>query len=520
MLGTSFAEWLFIRASIIIFRYTPLLWSAGLGLTYLVLPLSTHRFTLISVLSVLLLSEACFFAFLYYPYQRRLKQEVKYPDSLVTKERRELFEKCIDNVPSLETYLQWWFLGASVESIRRENVREFLCWAFFDQRYEELKENDLDDDGTSTLDELEKYIELIERRLGRNLGEGRGNVESLRLTFDDISTTYRGLAWYTIIFVVDQATHLAMRWHGFQYYARPRTEAIRVFPPRPLEVLSQQRSPARGLSYWYRPHESKTHTPILFFHGIGVGLWTYVRFLADIYRISKRGGQGGTGIIAIELLPISFRLTDPPLEKTMFLQQMTAIVDYHHWQEFTITSHSYGSVLITHALHQPDLSKRIASVVLIDPVTIMLHLPNVAYNFTRRKPKRANEWQLWYFASTDPGVAHCLGRCFFWRENILWKEELGTASSPDGSTTIREPRRGVKASVFLSGQDIIVDAPAIAQYLNSGETIEPGLGGSADGVDVHTFPHLDHAQVFDDSSSCERVVQAILLLAETGDLTA
>ncbi|KAI0244982.1 hypothetical protein BJV78DRAFT_1287169 [Lactifluus subvellereus] len=39
-----------------------------------------------------------------------------------------------------------------------------------------------------------------------------------------------------------------------------------------------------------------------------------------------------------------------------------------------------------------------AATLLIDPIPFLLHYPTVAYNFVYRQPRRANEWQLWYFA--------------------------------------------------------------------------------------------------------------------------
>jgi pimeloyl-ACP methyl ester carboxylesterase len=228
--------------------------------------------------------------------------------------------------------------------------------------------------------------------------------------------------------------------------------------------------------------------PVVFFHGIGVGLLTYIQFLAGIARSSSKP-EAKIGVIAIELLPVSFRLTSPPPTKEEFLTQMARIVDHHGWDSYAIASHSYGSVLTTHMLHSPQLGPKVASVVLIDPVTISLHQPSVAYNFTRRLPRRANEWQLWYFASTDPSVALCLGRYFFWRDNIVWKEDLLGAG---------KKRR---IAICLAGQDLIVDTPAVAEYL-----------GKQEGLEVFVFPRLDHAQVFDDAVLRSQVVQLVKTL--------
>ncbi|KAK5992989.1 hypothetical protein PT974_06414 [Cladobotryum mycophilum] len=371
-----------------------------------------------------------------------------------------------------------------MEEIRRDNLREFLLWGFFDLDGDRTGET-----GSDILEqEMNEFVARIEQGLGRALLSGRGNAQCIRMTFDDIETTYRSLLWYVIMFAIDQIAHCALSWYGFRLYGRP---------------------PATELSYYYRPHISADSFPVVFIHGIGIGLWTYVRFLADIHAAGKRGQGGGVGVIAIEILPVSFRLTSPPLGKAEFLRQMTRILDHHGWDKFAVVSHSYGSVPTTHMIQSPTLQRRIVSVVLIDPVTIMLHHPNVAYNFTRRRPKKANEWQLWYFASTDPGVAHCLGRHFFWQENIVWKEEL---LFRDGNQ--REgPMMGRRVAVCLAGRDILVDTPSVAKYLT--DQMAPycdGVGSSQEvGVKVIMFPKLDHAQVFDSPPDREKVVQLIQL---------
>ncbi|KAF5239117.1 hypothetical protein FANTH_10066 [Fusarium anthophilum] len=496
MIGTSFGEWVFIRLSIAFFRYTPLIYIFLILFLPLIQPVSAV-FPFVCVLLAALLAEVVFYLFIYRPYLQRLKRNADHPPALSRQDRKALFERCFGSVPSLEIYLRWWFLDADPNEIRRENVREFILWAFFERGHG----SGFGDDEETVEEEVEHYLSLVEQRIGRKFEEGRGNVKSLRLTIDGITTTYRSLVWYIIVFFLDQATHFAFRWHGFDFHRRPRSSALRVFPPRPQELFPGLKSPSTRLSYWHRPHTAEDKLPVVFFHGIGIGLWTYVRFLAGLHKTGD--GNGSVGVIALEILPISFRLTPAILDKAEFLAHMTSILEHHCWHKFALVSHSYGSVLTTHMLHEPSFQHRVPSVVLIDPVTIMLHLPDVAYNFTRRQPRRANEWQLWYFASTDPGVALCLGRHFFWRENILWKEDLlGTQS--DG-----HPVRHV--AVTLSGRDLIVDTTAVAEYL--GVDLGNGRSGmvaeSHNGVEVVMFPKLDHAQVFDDRVSRESVIQMV-----------
>ena len=87
----------------------------------------------------------------------------------------------------------------------------------------------------------------------------------------------------------------------------------------------------------------------------------------------------------------------------------------------------------------------------------MLHLPEVAYNFTRRKPRYANEWQIWYYAATDPGIAHTLGRRFCWREMALWKEQLV------------QNGYGRRATAIVGERDNIINSKGVASYVYFGD---------------------------------------------------
>lgn len=126
-----------------------------------------------------------------------------------------------------------------------------------------------------------------------------------------------------------------------------------------------------------------------------------------------------------------------------------------------------------------------------------------------RKPKFANEWQLWYFASKDPGVAHTLSRRFFWSENILWKEDIADR----------------QATIFLSEKDLIVDTSYVRTYLLGHEGYnedsecddvvvsnksDPGGRKMEEGPNVVWCTGLDHGQIFDGGHWRARLVHEIL----------
>ncbi|KAI6081349.1 hypothetical protein F4821DRAFT_249445 [Hypoxylon rubiginosum] len=548
MIGTSIPEYIFIRICIFLVQYTTPLCIACLALLAAVrgswtAAVSHHPLSIALLLGYSIV-DGLYAAFVYLPHSRRLKEEqAQHPPPLARDERRELFQRCFANVPDTRRYLQMWFLGADEEDIRRDNVCEFLLWAFFDRR--PAGEESVEDDA-----ELDEYIDIIEKNMGRRLEPGRGKAEGLRLTLDEVDTQYRSVAWYLAVGIVDLASHCLLALNAFHYHAQPASTILSHIPPRLQDMFTTRRSEVDGLSYWHRPHTATDRLPVLFLHGIGIGLYTYVQFLKRLNSgPGSQDGEGQIGIIAIENLPISFRLTGAPLGRLDFLDRIATILDAHGWDRFVLVSHSYGTALATHMLRSENLTDRIASVMLVDPVTILLHLPDVAYNFTRRRPRSANEWQLWYFASMDPGVAHALGRHFFWKDNIVWKEELlgvarrglptdGTDGVLDGNgvntkgvrTTAKPPR---KVAVCLAERDLIVDTPKVAQYLaaDGDEWVAaPGPAGgrgtspwewssnhdergngylTRDGIELLWFDGLDHAQCFDSKENQDRLCSVI-----------
>jgi len=129
---------------------------------------------------------------------------------------------------------------------------------------------------------------------------------------------------------------------------------------------------------------------------------------------------------------------------------------------------------------------------LIDPVTISIHFGEVPHNFIYRAPRKASEWQLQYFASTDLGIAHAITRRFDWSENVLWKDEI-----KDRTMT-----------VVLSGQDIILDTVGLRNYLTEDDSLgarlycaknypmdHEGLGEK--GLGVLWYHQTNHAEMFD-----------------------
>ena len=508
MIGTSVPEYLFIRVSILGIRaITPL------SIFYCSFSIADHPTTgFRKFLLAGAVLETAFWLLVFLPRKRTLHAAASHPPPLEKEERKALFWKCWDRIPNPEYYLSKWFLGARSYEIRRDNVHDFFRWALLNEGDAAPNAKPLSDEQLARkLDEdaeLDEYVDGTQTLLGRPLDPGRGSAKSLRLTVDDINMLHRPLFWYLLVFVVDTFTSVRLRYNGFFHHRTSFRSSLSVFPPRIAPLLTRQTSPADDLPYWYRPHTSKTRLPILFVHGIGIGLYPYVPFLAAINEHDPRNAEDGdVGIIAIELLPVSFRITKPILDRDDVPFQINKILERHGFDKVVLASHSYGSVVTSHLLHDPMTAPKIGPMLLVDPVTFLLHLPDVAYNFTARQPRRANEHQLYYFASTDMMVAHTLSRHFFWAHNIMWKEDL----------------RGRDVTVSLAGRDLIVDTNTIGKYvagvdLKSEDSEWKERNWKGVGIETVWWPTCDHAQVFDRADGVRKLVDVVRRYAEeSGD---
>ena len=191
MIGTSLLEYIFIRGCIIGLQSV-----APLSIIYCSAWLLSHltKLHLPAVIDIPLpfklwtLAEVIFYGFVNLIYREKLQYEALHPAAPARHERKELFHRCNQTIPDIEAYLEKWFLGASIDEIKRDNVKDFFLWAFFNR----------DGPPGEDDDELEEYIAATEALHGRKIQEGRGKAVCLRLTIDDVSMSHRSILWYLV----------------------------------------------------------------------------------------------------------------------------------------------------------------------------------------------------------------------------------------------------------------------------------------------------------------------------------
>ncbi|KAJ9607451.1 hypothetical protein H2200_008524 [Cladophialophora chaetospira] len=460
MIGNSNAEYIWVVFWVVVLH------SIGpISVAYcLSSPFLPHYLQLPRYLRYWALAETAFYILTYLYQKYHLERPALHPLLTSKEERNRLFDLCLNTTHDHAHYLSKWFMDKDVSAIKRENVKEFFQWAFLNTDViDPIHDEELDD-----------YVKKLEARMGTEFEHGRTDVKSLRLTLDKVNALHRSLIWY-------------------MFYRASTWQSIAILPPRPHAFVASIRSPSEDISYWYQAHTSKTELPVVFLHGIGVGLYPYMEFLKELNQ-GRKEEDGKIGILAVEILPISSRLTSPILQKEEMCLQIRAILHRHGFEKFVLVSHSYGSVITTHLLKTPDMARTISSVILVDPITILLNQPDVAYNFTRRRPRYASEWLLWYFGSKDMGVAHTLSRKFFWSENILWKEDV----------------LDHRCVIFLGEKDSIINSSKVLAYLQDGMQVTSKGEDMADTDCLRSKPRnpsgslnvvwcsgLNHGQVFD-----------------------
>ncbi|KAG7444645.1 uncharacterized protein BT62DRAFT_951638 [Guyanagaster necrorhizus] len=468
MIGKTLPEYIFIRAAITALRLV-----APVSILYLVVSAYRHSFLISPWISFFTIPEALFHLFVFLPRRKTLAKPATYAPQLLTKEERKaLFTRCFRTVFDISQ----WFLCSDILSIKRENVIDWLLWGFFSH---DGKNADEMEQWRSEIDDFISALE-VKALAGANFEEGRNkSINCMRLTFDPVVVLHRPLIWYTIVCFVDMYTagHLASL--GFRHYAPKKW--FQAFPPRPFSIFSRA-STGLHVPYWYRPHRSTIKNPVIFIHGIGIGLYPYISFLRGLVA-----SDPDVGILLIEILPISMRMTSMPvLPRPAMLDEFYAITSSLNITRAVLASHSYGTVVAGHIMRSqqategPPPPTKITAYCFIDPIPFLLHLPDITYNFLYRTPKDANEWLLWYFASRDADVGRTLARHFFWAENVMWKEDL----------------EGENAAVVLSGEDQIVPTRKVWEYLTDQPHGRERWVKEDGKLEVLYFDGADHATVF------------------------
>jgi hypothetical protein len=197
------------------------------------------------------------------------------------------------------------------------------------------------------------------------------------------------------------------------------------------------------------------NTPLVFVHGIGIGLITYQPLIDSLLK-------SGRPIFLPELPFVSgFRPWQGPnavLPPAVVCSTMTAMLATHGYLKGAFAGHSYGTTWLSYMCKYASTS--VAALLFLDPVCFCLHVPRLTKKFVYHRPDPGT---ISYIVRTDLIVNWTIQRSFPWAWIILFTEQVH-----------------VPCSVFLSAEDALVPAQKVEEYLISKGVpmidFQPGMG--------------------------------------------
>ncbi|KAM0751691.1 hypothetical protein T439DRAFT_300689 [Meredithblackwellia eburnea MCA 4105] len=389
-------------------------------------------------------------------------------------------------------FVSLWFYGAKFEDIGRLNMADWLSWSLYGETYDQLvkerkewekkgkpqlhldgspdeDEEGLDIDGDK-LGLMEHCLDLVEARAGRTMPPGRNSrVKTIRLTLDPVRVMSRPLVLYVFVWCLQSAVIANAKRHGFKE-----------------EVDGETRYLVRRPEGWTPDRNcSESNRPLLFLHGLGMGMAQYATLL-NYLCVSKTLKNRPIMILLQPNISMSFfsRGYLDPLEQHSTAAGLKRVAQKYQFDKsgLTVLSHSNGTMVHGWLLKaSPELCLRNC---FVDPVCFCLWEPYVAYNFLYSSPVTPIEYLMRYFVSRELGVAIMLQRSFDWSANLLLPETVPNVESPYHS------------AFFLAGKDSILNADRVRKYLRRHGVKQvggdQGIGDAEGGLKLH--PDNRHGQ--------------------------
>lgn len=186
----------------------------------------------------------------------------------------------------------------------------------------------------------------------------------------------------------------------------------------------------------------KKKMPIVFIHGIGIGLIAYIQ-LIDYFL------ETGRPILLPEIPYVSgFRPWQGPnsvLSPAVVASTMTAMLATHRYPKATFCGHSYGTSWLSYVCkYTPSI---VAAALFLDPICYCLHHPRLTKNFVYSRPDPGT---VSFMIRTDMIINWTIQRAFPWAWISLFVDQV---SCP--------------CTVFLSDDDALVPAKKVESYFRS-----------------------------------------------------
>lgn len=304
--------------------------------------------------------------------------------------------------------LSAWFTGPGCGSpdepeswLRHGNVEEWIAYYWF----RGATPQELKDDAPKEHEELQRLVSMVLESAGLPpLPEGRNpRIKPFLFAKDPLPALHRPLFMYMMSSLLcPLLTGQVMRFLGFR------------------------RGRVGGLRYWTRQRRgdvnpaldvaSPRQMPLVFVHGLGVGLVPYYLFL---YRLSKRH----SGELYVPEFPFfamaPWESVPSAREVVAQLQDMLA-ANRHTGAHFV--GHSFGSVVIGWMLKMSPSS--VVYTTLMEPAMFLMIKADSLSKLLYAPTKSCYETLIRYFAFRELFTVNLLCRNCFWEQSTVWPEDI------------------------------------------------------------------------------------------------
>ncbi|KAE9410640.1 hypothetical protein BT96DRAFT_953179 [Gymnopus androsaceus JB14] len=330
--------------------------------------------------------------------------------------------------------LRTWFGRGIWSTMRVHEVRQWLYWSIFNKNLPELEK--LPRAHRAVLDDT---LELLQKRLGKPIPEGSNTKNRpILLNLDKPIVLWRPFTFYALIAVINLFLD---RWYQVNHNFHHDTWS--AFP----KSWKATRGPR----------------PVVFLHGLGLGLFQYHSFLSRLPHISQNVFHSryltpmlrkeSTQTLASLLASFGWAKLECNSGSSATSEDEVGTRPKHQETTSKWSDGTHGSYC--HAWMLKDYPHMITRSCFVDPVTFCGWEGDVCRNFFYKTCTTGTELLVRYFVGTELGVVNLLQRNFDWSSNSLWYEEIPNARDPS------------KTMFLLGEKDSIINPARVKLYLRS-----------------------------------------------------
>lgn len=313
-----------------------------------------------------------------------------------------------------------WFLDENIsfEDITFEDAFDFLTWAMYLTKPDQLTPE-------QSLQVLNS-LQLIERSTDWSFPHrlDRKPLESMKSTIEPIKWIHKPAAFYMVTQgLFGKGFEAVMKNSGFEEVERT------------------------GFKYWIRKSISAPLSPpIVFFHGVG-GLPAYIKLI--------QGFGEERNIVVLEMPYVSLHVEPNVPTIQDHIDWYKSMLSENNWQKGTIIGHSWGTNVCSWIIQ--SVPNQIQSIILLDPVCLMLHLNTITKGWfydgdKSTKPNESILSSVVGLVKTELFTVNTLQRRLVWSRNILFPSEIQAAK--------------VSTAVIVSTIDKIVPSSEVVRQIN------------------------------------------------------